>query len=65
MDVSYKKCESCGYFMVETPNCGYILMEGKKRPCKPGDDCTAYKNREEHPELMERQKTMMKEGWWQ
>ncbi len=38
-----KNCQGCFYF--SGWNCDYILMEGKRRPSRPGDDCTVRKKR--------------------
>ena len=38
-----KNCEKCFYFMRIHGGmrcCHYIFIEGKKRPCEPGDGCT-------------------------
>ena len=39
-----KNCKNCYYFKQLYPGgercCHYILIEGKRRPCPPGKDCT-------------------------
>lgn len=39
-----KACKGCRYYkMMQCPSamiCDYISIEGKKRPCRPGKDCT-------------------------
>lgn len=45
--VETSKCDTCGYrWMNGTKSftaCQYILIEKKRRLCKGGDDCTAYR----------------------
>lgn len=47
-------CEGCVYYALlgnntEQKACHYILVEGHRRPCDPGKDCTV-KKLEERPE---------------
>lgn len=41
------KCSTCGYRWRKDRTgeyrCQYILIEKKRRPCKAGENCTAYK----------------------
>lgn len=41
--IMQESCQGCFYF--SGWNCDYILMEKKRRPCRPGDDCTVRKKR--------------------
>ena len=34
------RCVGCIYYGKSTRTCDYILIEDRRRPCPPGDDCT-------------------------
>lgn len=35
-----RNCKDCRYYQKSFPCCDYIDIEGHRRPCKAGDDCT-------------------------
>lgn len=41
-----KCCEDrkCKYLSTYTYTCDYILIKGVRRPCPPGEECTAWKD---------------------
>lgn len=41
--IMQEPCQGCFYF--SGWSCDYILLEKKRRPCRPGDDCTVRKKR--------------------
>ena len=41
--IMQEPCQGCFYF--SGWNCDYILMEKKRRPCRPGEECTVRKKR--------------------
>jgi hypothetical protein len=50
-------CEGCDYFFGDYESnkcCNYIFIEGKRRPCPPGKDCTVKKERKWHREKKKR-----------
>ena len=51
VNVRCKYCEGCIYqksFSGWGSYCDYICMEGHRRPCPPGEGCTARKTKREH-----------------
>ena len=52
-----KYCEGCVYFGGDyecTKCCNYIFVNGERRPCPPGKDCTVKIERERYREKKER-----------
>lgn len=45
-------CKGCAYWCggpTTTKTCDYILIEGKRRPCPPGEGCTVKKREKRKP----------------
>lgn len=50
--IEASKCGSCKYGYMHMnfgPYCDYILLTGHRRPCPPGEECTAYE-KGQHPD---------------
>ena len=47
MNQENSRCLRCIYFGLSTRTCDYILIEGHRRPCPPGDGCTVRRTRKD------------------
>lgn len=47
MSQDKSRCVKCIYFGLSTRTCDYILLEGHRRPCPPGDGCTVRRTRKD------------------
>lgn len=47
MSQDKSRCLRCIYFGLSTKTCDYILLEGHRRPCPPGDGCTVRRTRKD------------------